>query len=103
MKMSGNGEIYTAGKNFTLPPAVTAWTNSTSGRTPAIFAAGDHNDCHEDDKDDDDYRQHFHQHQQQDCHLVDHEHSVPHNIPSPSVIRQVLTGGKFSLELSLLP
>ena len=26
-----NGEIYTAGKNFTLPPAVTAWTNSTSG------------------------------------------------------------------------
>ena len=29
-KMSVNGEIYTAGKNFTLPPAVTAWTNSTS-------------------------------------------------------------------------
>ena len=29
--MSENGEIYTAGKNFTLPPAVTAWTNSTSG------------------------------------------------------------------------
>ena len=29
-KMSENGEIYTAGKNFTLPPAVTAWTNSTS-------------------------------------------------------------------------
>ena len=28
--MSENGEIYTAGKNFTLPPAVTAWTNSTS-------------------------------------------------------------------------
>ena len=27
-KMSENGEIYTAGKNFTLPPAVTAWTNS---------------------------------------------------------------------------
>ena len=27
--MSENGEIYTAGKNFTLPPAVTAWTNST--------------------------------------------------------------------------
>ena len=24
-------------------------------RTPAIFAAGDYNDCHEDDKDDDDY------------------------------------------------
>ena len=30
--MSGNGEIYTAGKNFTLPPALTALTNSTSGR-----------------------------------------------------------------------
>ena len=29
--MSENGEIYTTGKNFTLPPAVTAWTNSTSG------------------------------------------------------------------------
>ena len=29
--MSENGEIYTAGKNFTLLPAVTAWTNSTSG------------------------------------------------------------------------
>ena len=29
-KMSENGEIYTAGKNFTLPPAVTAWTDSTS-------------------------------------------------------------------------
>ena len=28
--MSENGEIYTTGKNFTLPPAVTAWTNSTS-------------------------------------------------------------------------
>ena len=28
--MSKNGEIYTAGKNFTLPPAVTAVTNSTS-------------------------------------------------------------------------
>ena len=31
-KMSEHGEIYTAGKNFTLPPAVTAWTNSTSKR-----------------------------------------------------------------------
>ena len=31
--MSEHGEIYTAGKNFTLPPAVTAWTNSTSGWT----------------------------------------------------------------------
>ena len=28
--MSENGEIYTAGKNFTLPPAVTAGTNFTS-------------------------------------------------------------------------
>ena len=28
--MSENGEIYTVGKNFTLPPAVTVWTNSTS-------------------------------------------------------------------------
>ena len=28
--MSENGEIYTAGKNFTLPPALTSWTNSTS-------------------------------------------------------------------------
>ena len=28
--MSENGEIYTAGKNFKLPPAVTAVTNSTS-------------------------------------------------------------------------
>ena len=28
-KMSENGEIYSAGKNFTLPPALTAWTNST--------------------------------------------------------------------------
>ena len=33
-KMSENGEIYTAGKNFTLPPAATAWTNSTSVITP---------------------------------------------------------------------
>ena len=29
--MNENGGIYTAGKNFTLPPAVTALTNSTSG------------------------------------------------------------------------
>ena len=29
-KMSENGENYTAGKNFTLPLAVTALTNSTS-------------------------------------------------------------------------
>ena len=32
-KMSENGEIYTAGKNFPLLPAVTAWTNSTSVKT----------------------------------------------------------------------
>ena len=31
--MSENGEIYTAVKNFTLPPAVTGWTNSTSAQT----------------------------------------------------------------------
>ena len=36
-KMSENGEIYTAGKNFTLPPAVTAWTNSTC--VPSIHKA----------------------------------------------------------------
>ena len=29
-KMSENGEIYTAGKNFTLLPAVTTLTNITS-------------------------------------------------------------------------
>ena len=29
--MSKNGEIYTAAKNFTLPPGLTGWTNSTSG------------------------------------------------------------------------
>jgi len=34
-KMSENGEIYTAGKNFTLPPALTAWTNSTSASAVA--------------------------------------------------------------------
>ena len=28
--MSKNGEIYTTGENFTLPPAVTALTNSNS-------------------------------------------------------------------------
>ena len=28
--MSENGEIYTTGKNFTLPPSLTALTNSTS-------------------------------------------------------------------------
>ena len=29
-KMSENGEIYTAGKKFTLQPGLTGWTNSTS-------------------------------------------------------------------------
>ena len=29
-KISENAEIYTAGKNFTLPLTVTAWTNLTS-------------------------------------------------------------------------
>ena len=31
--MSENGEIYTAGKKFSLPPALTAWTNSTCAAT----------------------------------------------------------------------
>ena len=31
-KMSENGEIQTAGKNFTLLPAVTAWTTPTSNK-----------------------------------------------------------------------
>ena len=35
--MSENGEIYTAGRNFTLPPAVTALTNSTSVIDVTIF------------------------------------------------------------------
>ena len=30
-KMSENGKIYTAGKNFILPPAVTGGTHITSG------------------------------------------------------------------------
>ena len=34
--MSENGEIYTAGKNFTLPPALTAWTNSTSAMSVQV-------------------------------------------------------------------
>ena len=33
-KKSENEEIYTGGKNFTLPPAVTAWTNPTSVHAP---------------------------------------------------------------------
>ena len=39
--MSENGEIYTTGKNFTLPPVVTGWTNSTS-------VLGDKTDDHDD-------------------------------------------------------
>ena len=35
--MSENGEIYTAGKNFTLLPAVTVWTNSTSDGHPGVL------------------------------------------------------------------
>ena len=31
--MSENEEIYTAGKKFTLPPAVTAWTNLSAAVT----------------------------------------------------------------------
>ena len=39
-KMSENGEIYTAGKDFTLPPAVKALTNSTSGFQPCVGQDG---------------------------------------------------------------
>ena len=39
--MSENGEIYTTGKNFTLPLAVTGWTNSTSGQLPQCCVVGD--------------------------------------------------------------
>ena len=34
--MSKNGEIYTTGKNFTLPPGLTGWTNFTSEDEYAI-------------------------------------------------------------------
>ena len=34
--MSENGEFYTTGKNFTLPPAVTARANSTSAPPPHL-------------------------------------------------------------------
>ena len=37
--MSVNGEIYTPGKNFTLPPALTALTNSTSACTSHMHHA----------------------------------------------------------------
>ena len=36
-KMNENGEIYTAVKNFTLPPAVTAGTNLTSDYDDCFF------------------------------------------------------------------
>ena len=36
-KMSENGEIYTAGKNFTLPLALTALTNFNSGLSQPII------------------------------------------------------------------
>ena len=39
--MSENGEIYTADKNFKLPPAVTALTNSTSVFIPPSCMAND--------------------------------------------------------------
>ena len=35
--MSEKGEIYTAGKNFTLPPAVTGGTNLTSAVRFALY------------------------------------------------------------------
>ena len=35
--MSVNGENYTAGKNFTLPPALTALTNSTSAYNLMLY------------------------------------------------------------------
>ena len=38
--MSENGEIYTAGKNFTLSPGLTGWTNSTSDEKIAINMLG---------------------------------------------------------------
>ena len=36
-KMSENEEIYTAGKNFTLPPAVTGVTNIISAVTKTKY------------------------------------------------------------------
>merc|ERR1712004_189191 len=50
-KISENGKIYTAGKNFTLPPAVTAWINSTSALSLALsadstFSNQDHSNNH---------------------------------------------------------
>ena len=37
--MSENGEIYTAGKNFTLPPAVTNSTSASNTLNPSHVAA----------------------------------------------------------------
>ena len=42
-KMSENGEIHTAGKNFTLPPALTGWTNSTSVHRQHYIKQSAHN------------------------------------------------------------
>ena len=39
--MSENGKIYTAGKNFTLPPALTALTNSTSAPGDYLVTIGE--------------------------------------------------------------
>ena len=38
--MSESGEIYTAGKNFTLPPAMTVLTNFTSVSLLADYPPG---------------------------------------------------------------
>ena len=35
--MSENEEIYTAGKNFTLPPAVTGVTNNICDRVSLLY------------------------------------------------------------------
>ena len=45
-KMSENGEIYPAGKKFTLPPALTAWTNSSSATWwwGCLTLSSDHHD-----------------------------------------------------------
>ena len=39
-KKSENGEIYSAGKNFTLLPALTAWKNSTSVEVVQVVSRG---------------------------------------------------------------
>ena len=35
--MSKKGKMYTAGKNFTLPLTVTAWTNLTSAHSIKFY------------------------------------------------------------------